>query len=415
VAKWMAIVAAIVAVVAAPVLILIITRGLLGITYDSLAYLGLAESIRAGEGLVLPFTIPQYDHPVPLEAGERVAHWAPGYPLLLSLFSALQIAVASAGISAAMAAGTARVALGRWSWHAPAAAWMVTLSPSLVFTEVHVFSEPPFIALALACTISLAALERSGKLRWVVMAGVAAAATLIVRYLGVAIVAAAVLGVARYPWETWRHRTRAVTIVGIAPLLASALLMATHGPSLLENAAAVAVADGAPHLGSMAAELTSAVLELIVPGHWGLGIALGFSLVVVWLAAPVREAAPFTWPFLASGVYLLILVVAHLNATSIPFDLRLLSPVASLLTVGVVLLLARRGGPLPAAALAIMAFIWMVSLSQLTPHTWDEAWDVAGCADGGPARICDMLAPNEQPLTPKGDMLPPARRGGTEL
>jgi hypothetical protein len=391
--KRIAIAATLLAVLFAPALVVILTGGQLAVSYDSLAYLGLAESIRAGDGFVLPFTIPQYDHPVPLEAGEVVTHWAPGYPLLLALLLPMPIAAFSAAISVALAAVMTRIVLGNWRWHSPAAAWMVALSPAFVVTHLYAWSEPPFITLMLVCAVSIAALERTGQLRWVAVAATAAAASFLVRYLGIAILAAVILAAISHPWESTGNRVRAVVISLSSGLVASAIILLLYGDSFVDNAATVAAADEVPGLWSAAARMTVALPELLGAGEWRVGIGLALPILLTWIFAPVRDEPKFSWPFIAAAIYLLALLLAHVGVASIPFDLRLLAPVGTLSTVGVVVLFARRGGPLPPVALGVVSFIWILAVSQVTLYSSDEAWVVAGCADGGPARICEVLEP----------------------
>ncbi|HEX4491913.1 MAG TPA: hypothetical protein VH914_11960 [Acidimicrobiia bacterium] len=70
-----------------------------GVSYfgDSGAYLGMAENLRHGHGLTLPFDLP-FDRFTPLQAFEfhgavPSTHFPPGYPLALTLFSPPGVAV----------------------------------------------------------------------------------------------------------------------------------------------------------------------------------------------------------------------------------------------------------------------------------------------------------------------------------
>jgi hypothetical protein len=376
----------------AALLLLVLTDGQLGASFDSVAYLGAAESIRAGDGPLLPYFMHD-GHPVPLQPGEPLAHWPPGYPYLIAGLHPLAVVVACALLSPILAGASIRIAAGQWTWHAPAAAWLVSLAPGFAAVHSMIWSEPPFIALVLFVTLCMAAFRQNGRLGWLALASAGAAGTFLLRYLGLAVIIAVVFGALRSPSRTAGHRLQAVALPLTAGLFAFAMVALLYGRALWENANEAQHQSGGSGILSAVHGGVRATFENFAAGSLPLGLALGVLVALSLASSPLMESGrdAFLWPWLAAAVYLVVLILAHTRVPTIPFDGRLLSPMMVLVAVGIPEMFTRRSGALGPVTVMTVAATWLLALPLHGPQTWGEAWDVVGCSETRHERTCDIL------------------------
>jgi hypothetical protein len=372
--------------------LLMLTEGQLGASLDSVAYLGAAESIRAGDGPRLPYFMQHEHHPGQLHRGEPLTHWPPGYPYLIAGLHPLAVAGACVLLSPALAATSIRIAVGQWTWHAPAAAWLVSLAPEFAAVHAMIWSEPPFIALVLFVTMCMASFRQDGQLRWLALASVGAAGTFLLRYLGLAVIIAVVFGALRSPSMSTSQRIRAAALPVSAGLIALAIVALLYGPALWtytseaqHQSAGIGILSGV-HGG------VSAVLENFAQGSLPLGLALGLLVALSLIFSTPSDSGrdAFHWPWLAAAVYLVVLILAHARVPTIPVDARLLSPMMVLAAVGIPEMFTRRTGVLGPVTVMAVATTWMLVLPQQGPPAWG-GWEVVDCSEARHERTCHIL------------------------
>ncbi|MEN3272657.1 MAG: hypothetical protein V7636_1418, partial [Actinomycetota bacterium] len=194
-------VAAAIAVVALTT-VLLATRDGPGATVDSGEYLAVADGLRHGHGLTMPYV--GYDEPYPevVVPGQRVdlTVFPPLFPVAIAGASAatgaapltaarwvnaLSYAVMTALVVVLVAGATGSVAFA-------ALAGALTIAPTFVYTASMAWSEPMMLAGSVATVAALRTYLRCRARAWLMATVVLAAVTSMVRFTGLA----AVLGVA---------------------------------------------------------------------------------------------------------------------------------------------------------------------------------------------------------------------------
>lgn len=338
-----------------------------GASSDSVAYLGAAESFARDGTFEVPFS--EWNA---ADSTEVLAHYPPGFPVLISLPmyvgvrshpAALWVMAASAGIALAFSFLLVAEVFG--STAGVLAALVVFVTPVFAKQLLAVWSEPTYLALTLPMLYLM--LKRP---RWALAYGLLAAAALSVRYVGAAGSAAAVI------WSVLHERggarrVRAAVLAGAPSLV---FLLWWHG----------IVADTGGTIrqfslyGGWARNLldTLGMLpEWLVPMSWpgGLGLALLLlALACALLAASFRAGA---WEGtrrgmllmfgLYSGLYVAVLVASRIFLDPvIPFDARLFLPILLLASLTVASALAYMADILPTPtrwAAVVLAGFWMGS------------------------------------------------------
>ncbi len=321
-----------------------------GLSPDSVVYVNAADSWLAGEGL------DAFGRPVTL--------WPPGYPLVLALLARLgvdlQLGVVVLNVVSTAAAvwlghRLARVVgLGRWTCVAVAA--VVALGVSTVRIGSMAWSEPLFLAVALAALVACSRwLARAP--RWWEIGVVAALVSLacVLRYAGVALAPAVVVGcVIGVRRSAAPHGTRlsarlwartvvlaAGSSVGLAAVVARNLSLGV-GPSgdrvgtgmspvrafghLLRALGQVVVPEPGGLLPLVAGDVGSTVTVLLT-GAW---FALGAAVLALWLWgawSQLRPVGPGVCVATFSAAYVVVLLYATVSAGVDPPNDRLLQPV----------------------------------------------------------------------------------------
>lgn len=189
-----------------------------GLSPDSLGYVLLARSLASGEGFRL--------------LGQPISHFPPGYPALLALAGAVGLEsldrarivhAALFTLNGILLALVTRRAAREMRWAAPLATFLFVASPKMMSVHAMAWSEPAFVALSLGATLLLSARLAGGGRGSVVGAAFCLALALLVRYAGVALVPAMLLGILL--WERFPRPRRfadatLVALLGLAPLAA---------------------------------------------------------------------------------------------------------------------------------------------------------------------------------------------------
>ncbi len=233
---WLvALVLVVVAVPAATVLWL--TSAGIGATPDGTVYLGVAANLTDGEGLTSPVasfvdSIPPADA-ARLYGRTPLVRWPPGYPLVLAAGSALlgddPSAAARALAVVAVAANAALTLLigRRWTGStlvgAGCALLVVTESDHLLLHSL-VSSEPLYLTATLGCVLAADRWVREGTVAALAVAAGAAGVAWLVRFSGVAVVAALAVTVL----VVSRRRVRDLAVVAAAALPAVAWILHTE-------------------------------------------------------------------------------------------------------------------------------------------------------------------------------------------
>lgn len=183
---WIALLAA---ALAAMVLAGISTAAGQAFTPDSVVYLQGARNIAAGQGYAA------CDAHGTLQP---VLHWPPLYPALLALgeWTGLGAEAAARWLNV-LAHGALALLAGLAVWRGvnrTSAGVLVALlcafSPTLLRLNAHLWSEPLFLCLGIACALSLQAWLSRGRAGWFAVAALLAGLACLQRYAGLAFVAA---------------------------------------------------------------------------------------------------------------------------------------------------------------------------------------------------------------------------------
>jgi hypothetical protein len=350
---------------------------------DAASYLCASEFLARGQAPRVPFAEwNDADSTTPLQ------HFPPGFPAVV----ALPVAAGVPSVQAArwvevfaFAATALLVALVAGSVAGPFAAAlagvMVTLTPAIASTHAMVLSEPLFLALlALLLLVMVRAPQRA------LLLGVIAAAALLVRYAGAALVAAAALHSA---WQPGRlgARLRRACLAGAPGLIALGSWRYFAG-AFREYGYQAGVAS---QIGDAWQTIAAWLVPLPEPSGLrsalatvvGVAIALACSIGV---ERPVRDDAGTKPSLLALRRATLVLGVCYIGIVvgsrlfadpDIPFDWRMLSPLALLLETllaAVVVAGWQRPAPIaravttPALALWLLASSWSLAQLTLRPH-----------------------------------------------
>jgi 4-amino-4-deoxy-L-arabinose transferase-like glycosyltransferase len=306
----------------AAIAVLVATRHDPLLSPDSLTYLSAAERVRSGDGVV-DFT------------GQSLTHFPPVFPLLLapggrSLLWASIVEAAAAAAVAAMLYGIlatrVRVSI------AFAGSLVVALSQATIYFEAAIWSETPYLALALA-TISVLG-QRQLTPHRAAAAGVLAGLGFLTRYVGAGLVVTGLVMVLASARDAGPRRTRRNAIAFLSPPAALASiwiarnLVATGeplGPHFEGGAGASAR--------SLVRQVTLALGQLVtdVDAATSLTRALGYAVVsglviCATIALASRPRNPFDVGMLAFAAMSIVVPVASNVVAGTDVSARLLSP-----------------------------------------------------------------------------------------
>ncbi|HZS57734.1 MAG TPA: hypothetical protein VFA43_00595 [Gemmatimonadaceae bacterium] len=347
--------------------------GLLG---DAAGYLGSAESLVHHGNLRVPFA--PY---VSADSTSPLDHWPPGFPIAIAAplragFSPITSARLVVATSAAITCAVIVLLLGSnagLAWGL-AAAGAVGITASVVSVHLDVVSEPPFIT-AVVATLALMAMRPNRP----VLYGLTAAVSLLMRYLGLAIVSAAAFWALMQPASsTWERIRRAVlaALPGIIVWVAWTLFMRAHGTEARQVHIDPTPLDSAR-------QLVGATLSWLAPDTVGSGLtnfralrimlkaALTFGVIYVlarqWRGEPNATRRTIWASLLLVAALLGMLAAAdYFNRASTFYD-RVFSPVHALLDLAIVAALALWWRTTRRHAIAIAAVVaWVVASGKAT-------------------------------------------------
>jgi hypothetical protein len=309
-----------------------------GLDPDSMSYLAAADSLAAAGVPRVPFADWSSR-----KSTDRLRDFPPGFPFAIAALREAGLPsprgaawVESASAFATVAGSTLLVSAAAAPSAAGIAAGAMLVTPALVEDHFILLSEPLFLALLIAF-LALTTLER-GRSH---VLGVVAAAAVMVRYAGLALVLAAAIRSALDPGPR-RRRIAAAAVAGVPGVLAFVLWnrwagglrdygwKGGLGPTLLEGWNTVQ----AWLVPALAASPARAALAIAAVGCLGALAARG--------AYSARASSPQAFRLLAAiglvaASYATLVTFSRLFAdAAIPFDNRIASPLMLLVTLGVV-------------------------------------------------------------------------------
>lgn len=339
---------------AATVACLVATRRGVGFETDSAAYYGAASNFAHGRGVSTPFAfLSAYPLPEAVQRAHAVPliDFPPLYPAVLGGLSAVGVPLATAArVLGALLLGVNVVLVGllflettrnraRPLGLVVAAAMVVgPTSPTYAsagrvnWLTVHgtVLSEPLFVTFALAGLLLAARALRTDSTRVLLAAAACGGLSLLVRNVGVAVVAALLLTVLIRGDPPRLRRAAGVLAIGLAPAVAWGLWL-----RVVDHARSGRRFD--PHaVTGTAGDLLGVFERWVVPAGWPdalrhAGVGLLVAVVATLAVAQGRSRRLRTTPQLLLGAYTVVFVLVVV-ATRRFFDVnavdeRILSPV----------------------------------------------------------------------------------------
>lgn len=372
-----------------------------GLDPDAMSYLGAARTLVAHGTLRVPVA-PWWSD----STTQPLTHFPPGYSAALAVPVALGLdAVQGARLVQAGAAGVTIAAfmLALWplagAWGATLGALVLACSPAFVFVHLSVLSEPLFLALMMLALWSIVRRPRAALVH-----GLIAAVATMVRYAGLSVAGGAALWALRDTSAPWRERIKRAALALAPSLLAMAAWSLTRerapgragpirklafygnwGPTLREGAQTIAHQlapslewEPVPWLAAGAA--VAAIAALV----WSTVRAEGEVMPAAehddprWNAQrPLLQAAGW----LALAYVALVAVSRAMADPDIPFDFRMLVPLAPLAVAAVTIVAARawRAISRPSRVFGVLAIVvWMATAARANYQQVSDA-----LADGG--------------------------------
>ena len=357
-----------------------------GLDPDAASYLGAAQSLASGGG----YRIPISDWHT-RDSTAALAHFPPAYPTAI----ALPILLGNQPITAARVVNAAAVfvdiALVLWLVASVAGliagvAVVLALMAMPPFVELHlsVLSEPLFLACIMAALVAMVSTARqsdeSATRRRALIAGLAAAAAMLTRYAGAAVVAAVCLWMLILPGTSIVRLRRAVIASLPAIVLVGSWLVHVHltrGVSGIRTLSAYGGFLGTVRMGvdTTIAWIVPLMSDQTLPGRGWIAllgiVALGFGVLSGFKSAR-RSVAGITIvaALTIAACYLVVLVASRLLADpNIPFDNRLLSPLFVLVTIIAVIAIrewwARHRWPARVVCV-VMVLSWFAASATVT-------------------------------------------------
>jgi len=310
-----------------------------GLSPDSMQFLAAAKNLAAGHGFRRV-------------EGTPFVEWAPLVPLLLTVVPARALGIASAA-GIAWAAGFWVFRRTRSMRVATMAAAAIAVSFPVIFVASHLWSDAPFLFLAL---VGVLMLERAREGRSVALAAIPAALAALTRYLGVTLIAA---GIVTLLLERRPDRLRRAVLYG---WLASLPLVLWLVRNVL--ATGTATGDREPPGFSFATnvrQLAHAVTADLVPWSWPGTIKLALcaaALVGGWLLS--RKGAKSVGPLMLFALFyaLAVVIVASVWGSD-GIDVRLALPLFVALIARAFIAGSRARATWLAYALGALALVWM--------------------------------------------------------
>jgi 4-amino-4-deoxy-L-arabinose transferase-like glycosyltransferase len=321
-----------------------------GLDPDAASYLGAAQSLANGEGYRIPIS-----NWLERDSTSALSHFPPGYPTALALPIALGSQPKNAARVVNAAAVFVDVALALWLVASVAGliagiAVVLGLFAMPPFVELHlsVLSEPMFLACIVGAVVAMVSAARQtderATLQWAFIAGTAAAAAMLTRYAGAAIIAAVCLWMLLLPGASTTRLRRAVTAALPAIVLVGSWMVHVHLTSGVANIRTIATYGGffdTVRMGfdTIVAWIVPLMSDQTLPGREWIALAGVIALAFVVGSGYRAARGSIAGIAIAAGLttaasYVGVLVASRLIADpNIPFDNRLLSPLFVLVAI----------------------------------------------------------------------------------
>jgi len=368
---------------------LIAARWGIGLSPDSMVYIGVARSLLDGNGVTYLNDVGELS---------PVNHYPPLYPFMIAglALTGMDPLVAAKWMNAGLFAVNivlvaSMVFASTCSWRASWAAAFFFFA-SFPMAQVHsmAWSEPLFLFLGFSGLLFLARYLEEEK-RWALYASSSAIAlNCLARYAGVSFVWTGLLGIFLTPQRNGKKRL-ADGFVFAALSCLSLTAWACRSLWLAGSAANRTFGFHPPSGEDMITALNSICLWIFPPGILGAptvarAAALGTAVLLVWRLTrhpvlPARQLPRLAGAFLfAYGIFLLM--ARSLFDSAIPFDTRILAPayVAAMILVICALAHASEAKPYIGSwqtRLALSAFVTALAAVQTTNAAawWKQAYD----------------------------------------
>jgi hypothetical protein len=303
-----------------------------GLYGDSAGYLGAAESLAHSGTLRVPFApYTSADSTAPL------AQWPPGFPVAIAgpMVAGISAVTSARLVVAASAAVTVwLIVLLLGSVWGAIAAIVLGLTASVVAVHLDVLSEPLFITATVATLVLMVTVPRRPLLY-----GIGAAVTVLIRYLGLAVVAACAVWAAIQPAPTLGVRARRAVMAalpGAVVYIAWAAVVRAGGQSVRYlHIDHFPVQTMRQFLGATLAWLGPDTLGNI-PRVVRVGLKSVLLLAVLWVLARTWRKRVVAGSILLAVACAALLLTAQLLQGNVEFSDRTFAPVHALLDIGVV-------------------------------------------------------------------------------
>ena len=370
-----------------------------GLDPDAASYLGAAESVAHGRGYRIPIASWQS-----ADSTSALGHFPPGYPTALALPIALGatpahaarvVNAAAAFVTIAAAAALVTSVAGMLAGVVLAAALLVM--QAVVTVHLSVLSEPLFLACLVCTLVGMDRFRRvpneSARLRAAALAGLAAAGAVLVRYAGLAAVAALVLWCAAPPAPVAVRARRAFAAAVPAVVLFGAWVARSYLTSGARSIRTLGTYGGfgetlATGFSTFVAWLVPLTSDDTLPGRSWIALGLVAALMfAISRGAGVARGTPAASVLAAVATlavsYVAILVASRLLADpGIPFDERILVPLFLLVAVGAAIAIPpwwRTAGRFARGAAAVLLLAWFAAACRASED--DVAWILENGSD----------------------------------
>lgn len=368
-----------------------------GLDPDAASYLGAAETLARGSG----YRVPVSDWASP-DSTAALSHFPPGYPTAMALPVALGATPRQAARIVDGIAAFIELAVLTWIVASVTgaiaglcfAAALLVMHP-LAVIHLSVLSEPLYLACSACALFAMTRLVEGSRGRHVAAAwwaGIASAAAMLVRYVGVSVCAAVALWIViqRVPFALKRRWAIAVSVPWV--LLVGGWVAYVHLTSGVHAIRSIATYGGfsetlAQGLATIEAWLVPLSADQELPGRAWIALAFLTVLIVIGVLG-TRDArgstagARITASSLLATCYTVVLVVSRwLADPGIPFDERLLAPllVFTTVTLAIAFRLWWGSARMPLRIIVALAFIvWFAAAYHTSKDEIDYAMEFGG-------------------------------------
>ena len=312
----------------------------IGLSPDSLGYMGAAYSIREGKGLTIPWG-----------GGPAMTHWPPLFPAVLAGIGCVSLGSLSAGawlngvlfaVNIFLLGGIVHWAAGK-RWCAILAAFLMLASTDLISVHAWIWSEPLFVCFCLLFLHLIHRYVEDAGTAMLLAASVAASLAMLTRYAGVALIGAGIVAIFLLGPKPLHRRLRDCAVLmaaSFAPLAAWLIRNSLAGGTSTNRALAwhpVTHAQLLDGFGTVSAWMVPGRLPALLQGAAVIAAAAVFAMAVPVLLSKRRrevlDKMQVRWKclclfsiFAAAYAAFIIVSISVFDANT-PLDSRILAPV----------------------------------------------------------------------------------------